>query len=324
MTTVLITSASAKLRLIDAFQRATQAIGGKTIAVDCDPECAAASFADIFIKIPRDNDAGYEKAILDICAKHNVSLIIPTRDEELSKLVDMSGGFEEKGIILPLTTLEKLDTILDKAAFHTFCETHNFPVLPRHKPNSTAPWPLFIRKRRSAGGKGAFVIQGYKEWLGSALDSEDVICQQVTSDNEYSIDVLMSLQGEPLQAVVRQRCVVDHGECVEGLIVDIPQLADMSLDLCKQLGLKGHNVVQAFCSQDGDIHFIEVNARFGGASIMSVEAGLNSPARLLQMIQPKNELTEEAVSMSDTLDITYGLRFIARPDNPTSYIREIV
>lgn len=73
------------------------------------------------------------------------------------------------------------------------------------------------------------------------------------------------------------------GESMRTIVENIPELESLSLNLCASLNLVGHNVVQAFWSDDCGASLIEVNHRFGGASRLSIRAGLNSPSRLIRL-----------------------------------------
>ncbi|MBV1900453.1 MAG: ATP-grasp domain-containing protein, partial [Kordiimonadaceae bacterium] len=138
-------------------------------------------------------------------------------------------------------------------------------------------------------------------WNHLGLHRSHYICQPLCTANEYSCDVLMDLKGEPLQAVVRHRQRLVNGESWRSEIIHLPELEKLCLHACKKLGLKGHNLVQAFVDEEGAIHLIEINPRFGGCSNLSVEGGLASPTRLIQLTQGK---TSEA---SAPHPIEYGL-----------------
>lgn len=320
---VLITSASSKLRLIDAFQKAALDTGGMVIAADSNPDCAAATFADHFHRLPCDEDAGYERALLDLCEDNNIKLIIPTRDGELMKLASMQKELAKRDICLPLPAPKGLEVVLDKLRFYEFCLEHNFPVYERQTPSEDAAWPLFMRFRQSAAGEGAIALKDHQAWLESGASPDEAICQQLSQDKEYSIDVFMSFKGETIHAVARERCLVEKGECVEGVITDKPELCEAAKDLCSSLGLKGHNLVQAFCSDDNEIHFIEVNARYGGGSMMSVEAGMDTPAWLLRLLEADEGNLQKAIKNLSMSKISYGMKLTSSKNDPINYIRSL-
>ena len=55
------------------------------------------------------------------------------------------------------------------------------------------------------------------------------------------------------------------------------------MEIAEMLGVKGHSVFQAFIDDTGHPIFIEANLRFGGASCLSIKAGLRSVERILDM-----------------------------------------
>lgn len=285
MMNILITSISAKVQLVQSFKDAVRPHGGFIIGTDLDPKSCAAHFVDVFEQIPKDDDPAYSERILEICKIHNVKLIVPTRDAELAALVALSEELDDIGVALPLPDSKSLSRCLDKQKFHEFCEAEGFPVLPLLDPQEEDHFPLFVRAINTANGKEAYVVPNMVAWHHLGLDRSHYICQPLCTDNEYSCDILLDLNGLPLQAVVRHRQRLVNGESWRSEIVSMPELEKMCLDVCSRLGLRGHNLVQAFVDPSGKIHLIEINPRFGGCSNLSVEGGLASPERLIKMAQ---------------------------------------
>jgi len=285
MMNILITSISAKVQLVQAFKDAVRPYGGLIVGTDMDGKACAAHFVDAFEVLPSDDDPEYAARILEICKAHRVKLIIPTRDAELGALVKLKTKLAEIGTALPLPDADQLATCLDKKRFHDFCVEEGYPVLPLLDPMEENSFPLFVRAINTANGKEAYEVPNVVAWDHLGLDRSHYICQPLCTDNEYSCDILLDLEGKPLQAVVRHRQRLVNGESWRSEIVSMPKLEDMTLDICTKLGLKGHNLVQAFVGRSGGIHLIEINPRFGGCSNLSVAGGLLSPVRLVQMVR---------------------------------------
>lgn len=286
---ILITSISAKVQLVQAFKDAVRPLAGLIVGTDMDEKCCASHFVDAFVQVPPDNAPDFASKLLDTCRHYNIDMIIPTRDGELVQLENLRRELTALKVILPLPNRENLDICLDKRKFHEFCIRNGFPVLPLVDPDAEENFPLFARAINTANGKVAYEVPDLKVWEMLGLDRTHHICQPVSTDNEYSCDVLLDLEGKPLQCVVRHRQRLVNGESWRSEIALIPALEDMALQVCGKLGLKGHNLVQAFFGQDQSIHLIEVNPRFGGCSNLSVAGGLDSPRRLIQMAQGKTK-----------------------------------
>ena len=74
----------------------------------------------------------------------------------------------------------------------------------------------------------------------------------------------------------RERLQVVSGESVVSRTVKDPELCDAALRLCTAIGLVGHVTVQAFRSP-GEVLFIEINPRYGGAANLGFAAGARTP-----------------------------------------------
>lgn len=286
---VLITSASAKIQLVQAFQAAVRPAGGKVIAADSDSHCCAAEFADAFEPLPRDDDSRFGDRLIEVCKRWKIGLLVPTRDGELQLLAHLRADLEAIGVTVPLPGPEQLARCQDKKHFQQFCKGAGFPVLELSDPTSEDAFPVFLRHRNGTFTGGGVMVENLAAFDRLGLNQEDYVVQTFCSDQEYSCDVLMDLDGNPLQAVARERQHLVNGESWRSEIVDMPVLTDLALTLCQALGLRGHNLVQMFYSADRGPRLIEVNARFGGCSNLSIKGGLASPERLVQMADGHRE-----------------------------------
>lgn len=286
---ILITSISAKVQLVQSFKDAVRPLAGLIVGTDMDDKCCASHFVDAFVQVPPDGSPDFAAKLLDVCRRYKIDLIIPTRDGELMQLASLRRELTALKVALPLPDRKNLEICLDKKKFHEFCMRNDLPVLPMVDPAEEENFPLFVRAINTTNGKIAYEVPDLKVWEMLGLDRTHYICQPISTANEYSVDVLMGLDGTPLQAVARHRQRLVNGESWRSEIVRLEALEKMALKTCELLGLKAHNLVQAFVGQDDEINLIEVNPRFGGCSNLSVEGGLQSPRRIIQMVQGKTE-----------------------------------
>lgn len=298
---VLILSAAAKVLLVRAFAEAAHARGGRVFAADLAADNAALFEADHAVLLPRSDAPGYRDALVRCCADRGIRVVVPTRDGELSVLADARADLAAVGATAVVSDRSALDLCQDKRRFAAACVEQGLST-PRTYAVGEAPerFPVFVRPVRGAGGKGARRIDSAAE----LPSGEDLLVQDLETAPEYTIDVLMDLAGQPLQAVARERLLVRDGEAVKSRVVDAPDLTDPALRLCAGLGLVGHNVVQAFRAPGSAPRFIEVNPRFGGASNLSIRAGLASPERLLQIVEGSHQ------AAAAQRPIAYGLTML--------------
>ena len=286
MTNILISSVSAKVQLVELFRDALKDCGGgRIIGTDADKDACAAAFVDAFERVPPDGAAGFDDLFVDLCARHKIQLVIPTRDSELPMLARLKPRLDAMGVALPVPDLDILETCLNKRAFHEYCEIHGFPVLPRREPKTESDFPVFVRLYSGSGGRSAFLVPDMEIWRQMRFKSKDYICQPLVKDEEFSVDLLLDFDSNPLQAVARSRQRVIFGESWRSQIIHMPEMEALALELASKLGLKGHNLMQAFRSKENGINVIEINPRFGGCSNLSITGGLDSPKRLIQMVQ---------------------------------------
>ncbi|MDZ4775263.1 MAG: ATP-grasp domain-containing protein [Alphaproteobacteria bacterium] len=279
---VLITSAAAKVLLVQAFQHAAAPHGGKAFTADVAETCAAGLFSDRHFPVKRIDAPGALEELFDICAANAVRLIVPTRDGELPFFARHKAAFAARGVTVLVPDEACLAVCQDKRRFGEAISAVGLAAIPVVDPVAAA-FPLFVRPATGAGGRGAMCVENAAA-LATLGALDDLLVHPFITAPEYSIDLLMDFDGRALQAVVRERTQVVAGESKITTVVDHPVLAALTLKLGEALGLVGHNTVQAFDDPQRGPLFIEVNPRFGGASNCSIEAGLQSPARIFALL----------------------------------------
>jgi carbamoyl-phosphate synthase large subunit len=279
---VLILSAAAKVLLVEAFQAAVAERGGRVFAADIAADSAALHVADEGLLLPRSQDPGFIPTLKRLCREHRIRLVVPTRDAELPVLAPWRNEFAAAGTTIPTAAPETVALCQDKRRFAAFCRSEGFPIARAYAPDEMpARFPVFVRPATGAGGVGARRIEDAAQWRALASERRDLVIQDFVEAEEYTVDALMDLAGNPLQAVARRRLLVRNGEAQKSRVEDLPALTELALDLGARLGLVGHNVIQCFRDGAGGLSLIEVNPRFGGASNLSIVAGLDSPRRLV-------------------------------------------
>jgi carbamoyl-phosphate synthase large subunit len=304
---VLITSASAKVLLVRAFQAAVRSRGGQVVACDAASDSAALFAADAAVLLPLAGDPGFRAAFLALCAERKIALVVPTRDGELPLLAELAPDLADQGtrvLVAPPATIARCQ---DKRIFNQFCKDNGYPIANIHYSDPPSGFPVFVRPATGAGGRGAAKIASLAAWDAMEASRTELIVQDLVEAPEYTIDTLLDLNGRPLQAVARLRQAVRDGEAYKSRVEDLPDLADMALSLCARLGCIGHNVVQAFYRPETGPLLIEVNPRFGGASNLSICAGLDSPSRIIALLAGETP--------ADPRPIHFGLTMLRYSDD---------
>jgi carbamoyl-phosphate synthase large subunit len=298
---VLILSAAAKVLLVETFQAAVAGRGGRVFAADIAADSAALHVADRGLILPRSEESGFIPALKRVCREHRIRLVVPTRDAELPVLAPWRNEFAAAGTAILVAAPETIALCQDKRRFAAFCAREGLPAARGYAPDETpGRFPVFVRPVTGAGGAGARRIDDAAQWRGLGAARADLVIQDFIDADEYTVDTLMDLEGRPLQAVARRRLLVRGGEAQKSRVEDVPALTGLALALGARLRLVGHNVIQCFRDGAGALSLIEVNPRFGGASNLSIVAGLDSPSRLLGLLAGDR-------SAAEPRPIRYGL-----------------
>ncbi len=284
---VLITSASRKVSLVKAFQHAlAEEGGGKVITIDASPRSAALYVADESYITPPGTGKDFIERVQDICRKHDIRLVVPTRDEELPIFSNERDNFLEMGITVMVPDLSVVQTCLDKRLFIDFCMSNGFLVPKTYSPDklfSALDLPLFIRGRFGKGSTTAFRVDTLEEleYLLKKLDNP--VIQECIDADEYTIDLFADLEGNIISVVPRKRLFVLGGESFVGITSKNWNLIDEAVRLAKALKLTGHNTIQCFLKDD-KVLFIEVNPRYGGGANLGFASGAFTPRYLVQIV----------------------------------------
>ena len=76
--------------------------------------------------------------------------------------------------------------------------------------------------------------------------------------------------------ITRYRKIIENGESLVTQTFYSEKLSNEIIEYIEKLNLYGHIILQLFIDQNDNLNIIECNTRFGGASTLSIKAGLNS------------------------------------------------
>jgi carbamoyl-phosphate synthase large subunit len=222
------------------------------------------------------------KVLAEFCSDHGIGLILPTRDGELMYFAENREFLAAAGVHVNVCSPDSVDQCLDKLIFFERCRDGGLPAIPTF-PTLEAlleAMPgenrIVVKERRGAGSRTLGLGLDPEAARSHAVHLEEPVFQPEMGGVEHSVDLYVNLQEDVVEVVPRVRLQVRAGESVITETVEAPELVLRSIDLASLLGLRGHNVLQAFVSPAGEPVFIECNPRVGGASALSMEAGLDS------------------------------------------------
>lgn len=275
---VLVTSISKKIPMLKAIKNACNKLSPniKVIGADTNASCIGKHFVDSFWQMPNIKDLSLSDILL-YCNNNNVKAIIPSRDGELMFWAKHKKELAKHDINVMVSNPESIDLCLDKLKFNEFLEENNLPSIPTQtnidKINSNS---FVVKERYGAGSLNIGIGLNKEDSLSHACDLTNPMFQQFIKGDEFSIDAYISQNKNIKGIVVRKRIVVVNGESQITTTINDKQLTDMAAKLIDKLNLYGHVVLQVLKTSDNNIHTIECNSRFGGASTLSIACGLDS------------------------------------------------
>jgi carbamoyl-phosphate synthase large subunit len=290
MFTILLTAIGRRVELMKAFQAsfAKKNIEARVLGVDTNPLLASAGyFVDEVFSVPRVSEAGYIEALLEICKREKIDVLVPLFEPEFPILDKQRQAFLDCGTFILLSNKDALQICSDKFNTYKFFVENGVKTpktLLASDLSEDVSFPLFVKPCSGMGSQGAKKVLSSVE-LDSALQySKDMIVQQYISGTEYTLDVLADFEGRALSVVPRERLEVRSGEVSKGKTVDRPDLIQQAVYIVEKLGAIGPLTLQ--CMDTGsEVYWIEINPRFGGGVPLTIHAGVDYPHILYRLAQ---------------------------------------
>ncbi len=287
---ILFSAAGRRVSLLRHFRKVLDGLGldGKIIAADLGFTAPASYVADEQVIIPRCSSPEYIPTLLEICRKHEVSLLTSLIDTDLVLLSQHREAFEVIGTKL-LICSEATNLICgDKQKTAEFFVANGIPT-PRVFSRAEAEaltkddYPILIKPFDGSSGIGVTKINNPNELAFFADYLKNPMIQEFIEGDEYTVDVYVDFSGTVRCAVPRKRLEIRGGEVSKGLTVKDPVIMQACCAVAEALpGAVGCVTIQCFKQASGGLKFIEINPRFGGGFPLSIHAGADYPKWILQ------------------------------------------
>jgi len=284
---VLITAASRRVPLIEAFQSAIDTLGlpGRVVATDVNAYSPAVHVADRAYGVPLATAPGYIDALIDICKAERISLVVPTIDDELAVFGEARTRFRHAGAFAACSSAataaacnDKYETCIRLAALGVPAAKTYLP----HELPASPSFPLFIKPRVGRGAVDAHVVSDGRDLAYFLERIESPIVQEYLSGPEFTIDVLCDPRGRPISIVPRERVVIRSGVIDRGRTVKSRPLMELAERVCNAFVFTGALNIQ--CRMRGsEAAVFEINPRFSGGIDLTIAAGADFPGLLVQM-----------------------------------------
>ena len=220
---LLITSIGKRVQLIKHLKESFNVIG-----VDAGELNPARSFVHKFYKIPKVNENGYVECLLDICKKEEIKVLIPLYEGEFEILHNVRDKFKNIGTIVLLSNGETLNLCKDKQETYKYFLNSgiNIPKVYFEEEiediityGDIDKLPLIIKPKDGMGSDGVYKIKNLNELKFFKEYVKNGIVQEFINGDEYTVDTLVDLRGNPVYVVPRKRLEVRAGEVIKSATI---------------------------------------------------------------------------------------------------------
>jgi carbamoyl-phosphate synthase large subunit len=283
---VLFTSVGRRVELLKAFRDAYRSLGmaGQIVAVDMDPLAPALQVADRSYIVPRLTSPDYIPALVAICRREQVNLILPLIDPDIPVLAQNRHLIAATGARLAVVSPEAAAVANDKWLTARFFRGLELATprswLPGETSLAEAGYPLFVKPRGGSAARHTYTVDNARELAFFCEYIRAPIVQEFLPGPEITSDVICDLAGEVLAVVSRQRIEVRWGEVAKGVTVHDPRITEACVRVAGALPAVGPITVQCMMKQ-GVPYFTEINTRLGGGVPLAIAAGVDFPRYLL-------------------------------------------
>jgi carbamoyl-phosphate synthase large subunit len=236
-------------KLIEAL-RAQPEFDLTITGVDAVSDAVGVHFVDYFFRVPRGDDPRYAEAVLDICRKSGVELIIPQSDAEAVSLSEAASHFSSAGCTVLGSPYQTTRVTFDKYLCLCHLRDRGVPVPRFHRPRTVDEAeaaladlgypnnPVVFKPIDSAGSRGfrlvcsefdelGHILTSKKETLLSARrllsllsEADDIpafLLMEYLAGEGFSVDVLVR-RGKVAYVIPQRRLVPRHGSVEVALV----------------------------------------------------------------------------------------------------------
>ncbi len=301
---------------------------------DANPGAVGRYLHKDFEAIPFAADPGFVDAVLSLCRKKNIHVILPLVTRELIHLSQHSKEFELAGAKVLVSPTASLEIANNKSRLYEFLQWRGIPV-PEFRVAETPDqfktaveglgYPakqVCFKPSVSNGSRGFRIVSEQMNELDLLFNHKpdstylrfqdalrilssgafpELLVSEYLPGEEYSVDCLAN-QGESILIIPRLRKRMINGISVEGEFIKEDTIISYCSKIIKELQLHGNIGIQVKRSEKGSFLILEINPRVQGTISAALGAGINFPA-----LAVKQELGLPISPIE--LEVRWGVKF---------------
>lgn len=229
------------------------------------------------IESRRWTDSDALEHIISVTKANDIHIIIPFVDP--ATILISRAKVRLQNVFVPGASEKVCSLFYDKNEAQRWFETNGFTV-----PVFSGSFPAIAKPVFGSASNGVRVLHSQEETDLFFLrhSTTEFLLQRFVEGEEFSVDCYVQANGNIIAIVPRLRIQVAGGEVIKTRTVNDPELVSLSESTLKKSGLTGPACIQFIREKEtGELFVMEVNPRFGGGVIASIEAGADMPYFLL-------------------------------------------
>ena len=276
----------------------------RLIGADMNHDDTILQMVDQYYQVPRGDDPGYAAAILDICKKEHVDVVIPIMSVELETLARNAQLFREAGVALSVSDLEPLEIANNKLALFEYMRDNGIPTPKFRSVKCVADvdpaieeigMPVVFKATEGSGSRGMRIIdprksrfdilfhekptsayvtlKEFKETLAEG-DMPEMLAMEYLPGHEYTVDMLCE-NGKVLYNMCRRGLNVQTSIILDGIVEDKPEITGLCAQVAQKLKLTGNIGFDVKERADGTPVIMECNPRATAGVSEFTASGVN-------------------------------------------------
>ena len=276
----------------------------RLIGADMNKDDTILQMFDMYYQVPRADDEHYLDAILDICKKEKVDVVIPIMSAELEVLSKNRERFDEIGTKLSISDYDRLVIANNKLKLFEFMKENDIPS-PRFckvncledvdKAIEEIGYPVVFKVTEGSGSRGTRIIdpgtsrydilfhekpnsyyitlEEFKEILSEG-EVPEMLAMEYLPGTEYTVDMLVK-DGEVKYSLCRKGLNVQTSIILDGEVVDKPEIIALCNSVAEKLKLNGNIGFDVKEREDGTPVIMECNPRATAGVSEFTASGVN-------------------------------------------------
>jgi carbamoyl-phosphate synthase large subunit len=289
--TILVTGAGS-FCAVNILKSLRQAGGYRVITTDIYAASVGAFCSDQGYLVPREGQDGqFIEALVEICRKEKVDLLIPGFDSEIPYISAHRKKFQNMGVKIIIGNESLVAIGNDKLKLADYLKEKGFPYLKSFELKDHVQalkelgFPVIVKPKSGWGQRGFHQIADRDEF--------DFVLKRVSNPGEYMIQEFIDGEGGEFTNSVSTAtdgeimgCICTKRELVKGdsrkvIIDEFSDMKKQMINIAQTIGSPGPMNLQCRV-RDGKAYVFEINARFSTTNIIRAAAGYNEVALLVE------------------------------------------